>query len=338
VDDLTVRPGVLPLAAEAAALPAGAGSTLGGAQTAVADARGRFTVEGLLPGRYRVEVAHDGFQPLGVEVTLGPGERRDVGVVTMAEGFPVRGRVVDQTGAPIEGARVSAGAGGLPAAVTDAAGQFTLSLAPGRYRVTASAEGWGTASADTMAAAGGAQPIVELRLARADGTIEGLVRDDAGRPLAHARLAARPVGSPPVATTTTDAGGHFRLARLPGGELRIEVAHPDYPQVSAPATAGQFATIVVPVPGGVVGEVRGRTTGALVAHARVEASGPDGATAAADTKGTGTFRLLHLAPGAWRIRASAPKMRSAEQQVDVPASATVGEPSVRNVRIDLDPV
>jgi hypothetical protein len=31
-------------------------------------------------------------------------------------------------------------------------------------------------------------------------------------------------------------------------------------------------------------------------------------------------------------------MRSAEQQVDVPASATVGEPSVRNVRIDLDPV
>ncbi|HVY39383.1 MAG TPA: carboxypeptidase regulatory-like domain-containing protein, partial [Polyangia bacterium] len=137
--------------------------------------------------------------------------------------------------------------------------------------------------------------------------------------------------------TTADAGGHFRLARLPAGELRIEVTHPDYPRISAPATAGQFAAIVVPVPGGVIGEVRGRATGALVPHARVEASGPDGATAAADTKATGTFRLLHLAPGAWRIRASAPRMRPAEQQVDVPASATVGEPSVRNVRIDLDP-
>ncbi|MES1158197.1 MAG: carboxypeptidase-like regulatory domain-containing protein, partial [Haliangium ochraceum] len=193
------------------------------------------------------------------------------------------------------------------------------------------------------AEAGSAQPLVELRLGRADGTIEGLVRDDAGRPLAHARLAARPsrAGSPPnespAATTTTDAGGHFRLARLPAGELRIEVAHPDYPRISAPATPGQFAAIVVPVPGGVLGEVRGRATGGLVPHARVEASGPEGATAAADTKTTGTFRLLHLAPGAWRIRASAPKMRSAEQEIDVPPSPTLGEPSVRNLRIDLDP-
>ncbi|MES1210669.1 MAG: carboxypeptidase-like regulatory domain-containing protein, partial [Pseudomonadota bacterium] len=266
VDDLTVRPGTLPLAAEAAALPAGAVGTLGGAQTAVADARGGFALDGLLPGRYRLDVARDGYQPLTLEATLGPGERRDVGTVTLAEGFPVRGRVLDQTGAPVEGARISASAGaaGLPGALTDAAGQFALALAPGRYRLTASAEGWGTATAETLAAAGGAEPIVELRLARADGTIDGLVRDDAGRPLAHARLAARAAraGSPPddstvappLATTTTDAGGHFRLARLPAAsELRIEVAHPDYPRISAPATPGQFAAIVVPVPGGVMG-------------------------------------------------------------------------------------
>jgi protocatechuate 3,4-dioxygenase beta subunit len=348
VQDLTVRPGTLPLAAEAAALPAGAAGTLGGAQTAVTDGRGRFALEGLLPGRYRLEVARDGYQPLDVEATVAAGERRDLGALTLSEGFPVRGRVLDQPGAPIEGARVSvtAGAGGaaLPGALTDAAGQFALALAPGRYRITASADGWGTASADSLAAAGGAQPLVELRLARADGALEGVVRDDAGRPLAHARLAARPAlagagpTDPPIALATTDAGGHFRMARLPAGELRLEVAHPDYPRISAPATPGQFAAIVVPVPGGVIGEVRGRATGALVPHARVEASGPDGATAAADTKGTGTFRLLHLAPGAWRIRASAPKMRPAEQQVDVPASPTLGAPSVRNLRIDLDPV
>ncbi len=350
VDDLTVRAGTLPLAAEAAALPAGAVGVLGGAQTAVADARGRFALEGLLPGHYRLEVARDGYQPLALDATLGAGERRDLGTLTLTEGYPVRGRVVDQTGTPIEGARVDVtGAGtGLPGALTDAAGQFALALAPGRYRLSASARGWGTAGADTVAQAGGAQPIVELRLARADGSIEGLVRDDAGRPLARARLTAHAVAAtssppadsndaPPVATTTTDAGGHFRMARLPGGELRIDVAHPDYPRVSAPATPGQFAAIVVPVPGGVMGEVRGRATGAPLAHARVEASGPNGATAVAETKSGGAFRLLRLAPGAWRIRASAPKMRPAEQQVDVPASPTLGEPSVRNLQIDLDP-
>ncbi|HVT69108.1 MAG TPA: carboxypeptidase-like regulatory domain-containing protein, partial [Trebonia sp.] len=150
VEDLTVRGGTLPLAAEAAALPAGAVGALGGAQTAVADAGGRFVLEGLLPGRYRLEVTRDRYQPLALEATLAAGERRDVGTVTLAEGFPVRGRVVDQTGTPIEGARVTVSAvsgdaaPGLPGAVTDAAGQFAVALAPGRYRVTAGAEGWGT--------------------------------------------------------------------------------------------------------------------------------------------------------------------------------------------------
>jgi hypothetical protein len=343
VEELAVRPGALPLAAEAAALPAGAAGALLSAQSAVVDGRGRFALEGLPPGRYRIDVTRDGYQALAVEVKLGAGERRDLGALALAEGFPVRGRVLDQAGAPIEGAHVTVtGTGALPSAITDAAGQFSLALAPGRYRVTASAEGWGSASADAAAEAGGAKPSLELRLSRADASLDGMVRDAEGRPLARARLTARPAaasapGDPSLAAATADAGGHFHMARLPSGELRIEVQHADYPRISAPATAGQFATIVVPTPGGVAGEVRGRTTGALVLRAKVEATGPDGATAAADTRGTGTFRLLHLAPGAWHIRASAPNMRPADMDVDVPASPTLNEPSVRDLRIDLDP-
>ncbi len=344
VDDLAVRSGALPLAAEAAALPPGGVGAVGEARSTLTDARGRFTLEGLAPGRYRIGVARDGFQPLATEAAVRAGEQRDLGALTLSEGFPVRGRVLDEAGAPIEGARVSVGAGGaaLPGTVTDGAGQFAFALAPGRYRVTASAEGRGTASAETVAASGGAQPAIDLRLSRADASLEGMLRDAAGRPLARARLIVRPAGTgaladPPVATATADVGGHFRIGGLPAGELRVEVQHPDYPPVTAPATPGQFATIVVPVPGGVTGEVRARATGALALHARVDATGPDGATASADTRGTGTFRLLKLAPGAWHIRVSAPRMRAAEQQLDVPPSPTMGEPSVRDVRIDLDP-
>jgi len=285
----------------------------------------------------------DGFQPLAMEAVVKAGEQRDLGGLALAAGFPVRGRVLEESGAPLEGARVAVtgGATALPGAITDGAGQFALALAPGRYRVTASAEGRGTASAETVAQAGGAEPELELRLARADATLEGTVRDGAGRPLAHARLIVRPAttagAAPPLATASADAGGHFRIDRLPGGELRIEVQHPDYPRIAAPVTPGQFASIVVPIPGGVAGEVRARATGALALHARIEASGPEGATASADTRGTGTFRLLKLAPGAWRLRVSAPRMRSAEQQIDVPSSPTMGEPSVRDLRIDLDP-
>ncbi len=266
VDELAVRPGALPLAAEAAALPTGAAGALLSAQSAVTDARGRFVLDGLPPGRYRIDVSRDGYQALALEAKLGAGERHDLGALALAEGFPVRGRVLDQAGAPIEGAHVGvAGDGVLPTATTDVAGQFSLALAPGRYRVTASAEGWGNASADATAQAGGAGPSLELRLSRANASLEGQVHDAEGRPLARARLAARPVAAstdsdPPVASATTDAGGHFRMAHLPAGELRVAVQHPDYPRVSAPATAGQFASIVVPMPGGVAGEVRGRST------------------------------------------------------------------------------
>ena len=350
VDDLTVRAGMLPLAAEAAALPAGPAGALGGAQTAVADARGRFALEGLLPGRYRLEVARDGYQPLVLEATLGPGERRDVGTVTLAEGFPVRGRVVDQTGAPIEGARVSvtAGAAGLPGGVTDAAGQFALALAPGRYRVTASAEGWGTATADTTAQSGGAQPIVELRLARADGTIEGLVRDDAGRPLVHARLAARPAragsptsdatAAPPVATTTTDAGGHFRLARVPAGELRRRGRPPRLPADQRACHGRSVRGDRRP------GSGRCHRRGARPRHGRPGAArarrsvGPgrrDG-----DGRNEGDRHISFAAPRARRVahprvRAQdAPRRAAGRRPARAPA---LGEPSVRNLRIDLDP-
>jgi hypothetical protein len=347
VDDLAVRAGVLPLAAEAAAMPPGAAPAVGDAQSTVTDSRGRFSLDGLVPGRYRIAVVHDGYQPLGTEAVVQAGEARDLGALALVQGFPVRGRVLDEAGAPLEGARVavSAGAGGatgLPGAVTDGAGQFALALAPGRYRVTATAEGRGTATAETEAESGGAQPALELRLARADASLEGSVQDSVGRPLARARLVVRPAAGgsgaePPLGSASADAGGHFRIRGLPSGELRVEVQHPDYPRIAAPATPGQFASIVVPMPGGVAGEVRARATGALALHARVDATGPDGATAAADTRGTGTFRLLKLAPGTWRIRVSAPRMRAAEQQIDVPPSPTIGEPSVRDLRIDLDP-
>ena len=51
------------------------------------------------------------------EITLAPGERRDLGVLALRDGFPLEGRVVDESGAPIEGARVSVtgGARRLPA-------------------------------------------------------------------------------------------------------------------------------------------------------------------------------------------------------------------------------
>ena len=352
IEDLTVQTGPLPLAAEAAAMPSGAGRALGSTRATVADKEGRFAVDDLIPGRYRVEVAHGGAEPLrSDEFVLAPGERRDVGKLALRPGFPVAGRVVDEGGGPIDGARVVVGGVGASAAsaglsaLTDAGGHFTLALPAGSYRLSASAAGRGTNQVAVDVTAGSSPPALEIKLVRAEARLEGLVRDDGGRPLGRARLAAWPVGTfepaatagaSPIASGVADVGGHFTIAPLPAGDIRLEIQHPDYPTSIHPATPGKYANLTVPFPGGIAGEVKAKTTGAAVARGRLEAIGPGGAKASADVRRDGTFRLLRLVPGRWRLTVVSTGFRSAEQELEVPASSNLGEASIRGLRVELE--
>jgi hypothetical protein len=164
--DLTVIYDALPLAAEAAALGAGAGRSLGAARATRTDARGAFYLDDLLPGPARVVVARAPSPPLVTETwTLAPGERRDVGVLTLRDAenvvaptsrsdaaAPARadatlaGVARDVGNRPLAHALVRAfalppatsappgpppaGAPPLASALTDAGGHFTLAHVP----------------------------------------------------------------------------------------------------------------------------------------------------------------------------------------------------------------
>ena len=82
--------------------------------------------------------------------------------------------------------------------------------------------------------------------------------------------------------------------------------------------------------------MKAKTTGAAVARGRLEAIGPGGAKASADLRRDGTFRLLRLVPGRWRLTVVATGFRSAEQELEVPASSNLGEASIRDLRVELD--
>jgi len=69
-DEMIVLPGALPTAAEAAELPPGSVARQGSIRTALSDARGRFEVKGLAPGRSRLEVSPADKLPLRREPLL----------------------------------------------------------------------------------------------------------------------------------------------------------------------------------------------------------------------------------------------------------------------------
>jgi hypothetical protein len=212
----------------------------------------------------------------------------------------------------------------------------TTSLAPGEHRDLGQLtlrEVQGPVGLDA-----GAAPAAPLADPAGTASLSGIARDSGKRPLARARVRAwtgpAAPGATPLATTVTDAGGHFSLAHVPSAALVVELDHPSYPVTRATATPGAPLELIVPVPGGIDGELREQVTGAGVGKATIEAIGPGGQRASTSAK-KGAFRLMRLSPGHWTLTARAPGYRPRVRDVDVPESQFLGETSVRGLRIEL---
>ena len=353
--DLAVLPGSLPLAAEAANLPAEALARKGRLRSTVSDGNGRFVLPDLPPGQFLVEVTADKRLPVRKgPLRIEPGRTADLGRLTLATGLPLTGRIADEQGAPLRGARLEArqmdSAGPSFFTVAGDDGRFTIYLPRGRVSVMAHANRRAPAMRDGIVLAAGIRtPEVELRLPRADASVEGTVRDPQGRPAHRARVLAFPLrkgpGTPdagvpaedtsPLAATSTDRTGRFKLNNVPKEPFLVEARHSAWPTRAAVATPGQALYIELPRPGAIEGEVRDRSSGAFLSRYRLEAVGPDGRPAVdVRTLGAG-FELRGLLPGKWRLRIHSEGYAAAERTVEVPPGASRNEPSVRNLRIDL---
>lgn len=365
-DELTVLAGTLPLAAEAAELPARSLTRPGNLRSTTTDSRGRFLLDELPPGRTRLELLHPDRLPVRREpIVLQAGGRQELGDVVVATGAVLVGRVLDEAGRPMDGARVEARGQGKkgegPFRVSTAGdGRFTLRLPGGDYSLVAVAPAHAPQSIFALHAVPGTPgPPLELRLARADGFLEGTVRDPAGRAIPRASLVvmAAPVGitSPhgtpwrprstaeivgknaalPLSSGSSDRTGKFKLRGLPRGPLILEVRHADWSAVAAIVSAGEKINLQMARPGGIEGEIRESGSGAFVARYDLQTAGPDGRQAERVEKQGAGFSILGLHPGKWTLKILSPGFAPIEQDVQVPPGANKREPSVRDLRIDL---
>jgi protocatechuate 3,4-dioxygenase beta subunit len=244
------------------------------------------------------------------------------------------GRVRDQAGTPVEGARVVAtfDAEVLDTAIhptaettTDVHGRFSMnSVDPGRYRVTAVAEG---KTAQLESVSSGAQDL-ELVLS-VGARLRGTVKDaDTGDPIAafsvHVwrrpdSLALDRVGGRAI----VDPSGHYEIAGLPEGTLHVSVTAAGYAESAeqsvegaagpdrAPAVADFVLTRGVSLRGTVVD--RKSRIGIEATRVRVEMRNARGSLGTvqpdygiAVTDPAGNFELTGLSPGALSLRVAAP--------------------------------
>lgn len=239
--------------------------TGGGGTRAVTDADGRFSLPARDAGRYRLQVGADGYAPLDLATLDTESGDQDLGSFQLEPGLVLSGRVVDEGGAPVVGAQVTADAlratgwstftFGNPeefarAERTDADGRFQLArleLGSKRLSVQHTAHPRRTFDIELQGAErerSGLELVVPLG-GRIAGTVAGL--EAAER--ATYRVAAAPLTGPQLtqgvfaepAEASVAANGAFEFRGLePAGayELTVVRVSDDGPQI--PAGFGGF--------------------------------------------------------------------------------------------------
>lgn len=275
------------------------------------DGDGRYRLPGLPEGVLQVRADHPDFVAAVREITAGDGEiQLDL---QLGSGHRVGGRVVDDGGSPIAGARVMLGGQAnrnlLRPARTRADGRFEIDgVAPGWWRISASKEGWVQAEEAPRIEVDGPVSGVELRLT-AGAAVVGHVRGVDLAEIARLRVAAGAEDHAPYGSTrtgTVDYEGGYRIEGLTPGTWRVMAILGEGEGMASGvvelAPGQQEARLDLEVAGDVV--VTGRVTlgGRPLSGSEVSLTGRDRVSfARARTGADGRFRIARLERGRYEL-------------------------------------
>lgn len=304
-------------------------------QTASTDATGRASFRGVSPGWAQVVARAAGYAPAFAGTPISTSAASASLTLVVHKGAAVSGRVVDESGAPVVGAKVMVEAVGRgwqlgdldrDSQTTSAQGEFTFpAVAAGTHRFVAQHPELapGASSPQTV---DGTTPLrgVEIKLG-AGGTISGVVVGTDQAPVANAtvRLAPRQDEGGSMygwgrggRQIVCDEAGAFTIRGLAraGYRLQAESDQASSKLVDADLTSTDKVTdlrLVLDVTGEIAGIVVD-SAGEPVAEASVTAlpdfwAGGDldrasvGGFSTDTTDGGGQFRIRGLADGAYRV-------------------------------------
>lgn len=331
---------------------AAARSSAGDGRWVVTDDAGHATLSPIAIGYALVEARAEGHAPGTVVTSTGKAASTRVRLA-LHTGYEVSGRVVDEHGAGVAGARVVAdedlvGAGlESSSATTDAQGHFSFpALAPGTHMLLAVDGTHAPTRSAPVTIVDRAAPAVEIRLAQG-GVLTGKVVGASGTPAPYATVqvvtVARHFGRPLTREVTTDRDGRFSIHGLPRTRVQalarseressavtvvdLATAAPASPIVLELAIAGEISGTVVDDTGAPVVEARVRAAADLAANPSPDAVAIAG-LATATTDSSGGFSLRGLSPGTYRVWATRFSEQTAEERG---VKAAVGDTGVRLV-------
>lgn len=303
--------------------------------TATTNGDGIAILEGVGPTWAPLAVRANGYAPAAMMLgTNGDPAGAERVALALARGAPLSGRVVDERGKPVGGARVIATNASEPLPVFDPRRDGVLAGADGKFTIPAVSAGtWRLGATHGAFAPTTSEPItvdgtnaragVELVLA-AGGVVRGIVKDKAGQPVAAAdvRVVAKGfVEWRARRQAFTDGEGRFEVDGLARRAVDVVAQHDSGASAIVPADLAtkreHELELVLDIGGTITGTVvdpRGEPIGDAQVIAEPEWSGGTvdrvqwnvrGVQEAVTDQGGG-FRFAGLPDGTYRVRAARP--------------------------------
>lgn len=232
---------------------------------ALSDETGAFALDHAPVNAIRIDASADGYVAAEANVAAGTGDATVT--LTLERGHSVKGRVVDDSGQPVEGADVNAqrttgGASGHASSAAD--GSFEIgALAAGKYEIEARKGGArATAAADTETG----KPVIITLALGATGSIKGSVTAPKANEWQH--LIVTGMSGDDFIHGSVEPDGTFRIENVAAGEVTLHAmamtasGERSGPSKTIPIVAGQTSEVQLSIGGGVT------VTGRIVADGK----------------------------------------------------------------------
>lgn len=202
--------------------------------TQSSDSDGLFSMS-LQPGRYRMVVSKSGFLSSTADtITLGPGQQITGRAYTLVENTARINGIVSDANGPVRNLRVVVTSTTDPnvsqSSLTLINGAFSFTVPAGSaYQIRTESVVYATATSTTaVLPASNTAVNVSFTVTANPSSFSGLVRNQAGIPLANVRIFARNrTTNLPVDSTVTRANGTYALG-LPSGSYTVSARLPGY--------------------------------------------------------------------------------------------------------------
>ncbi len=327
--------------------------------SATTDAKGIARLTGVGPVWAPLVVQARGFAPSATMLSAsGDPETPDRIAIVLAHGAAIAGRVVDDAGKPVAGARVVSTSASEPFPVVDPRRDGVTTAANGAFEIPAAAAGtWRLTATDAAHAPAVSAPIavdgthprtgIELVMTTG-GVVRGKVVDTTGAAIAAAEVHVVARGHVPWRArrqALTDGDGAFEIAGLPARTMDVVASSDTGASAIVPvdlaAKRESDVTLTLDVTGAIAGTVvdsKGAPIGDAQVYAEPVWTGGVGERAAWSVRGIreavtdqgGAFTLSALPPGDYRVRATRPGVSEAAMSN---AKAVVARPGDTGIQL-----